>query len=235
MRLLTWLTALLFVPVLGLSAIAQGALDSIKVDPTHHQVVFENDQVRVVRWVIPVGDKTLNHSHPNNLSIALTDYDGRATTPDGRTNEVHLKAGSVTWREAGIHFVENIGKEPMVGIIVEPKKPASARPAGSPDPVAVDPQHEKVEFENAEIRVIRERQSGSFPMHGHPDNVQVLLTDLNATLTTADGTTQTVTGKAGETRWRSATQHAGRIVGHQPLEQIVVEMKGTPSAPTVRK
>lgn len=215
--------------------LGQGALDSIKVDPAHHKVVFENDQVRVVRWVVPVGGKTLNHSHPNNLSVALADYNGKVTTPDGKTNEVHLKAGSVTWRDAGIHVVENIGQQPMVGIIVEPKQPASARPAGSPDPVALDPQHQKVEFENAQIRVIRERQSGSFPMHGHPDNVQILLADLHVALTTADGTTQTATGKAGEARWRSATQHAGRVVGQQPLDQIVVEMKGTPGASTVRK
>ncbi len=105
-------------------------LDCVKVDPAHHKVVFENDEVRVVRWVLPVGDKTLNHFHPNNLNISLTDYNGRVTTPDGKTSEVHAKAGSLTWRQALIHVVENIGNQLMEGIIVEPKKPASARPAG---------------------------------------------------------------------------------------------------------
>jgi quercetin dioxygenase-like cupin family protein len=127
MRLLTWLTVLLFALTLAIPALAQDNLDSVKVDPAHHKVVFENDQVRVVRWVIPVGDKTLNHSHPNNLNICLTDYNGRVTTPDGKTSEIHLKAGSVSWREAGVHVVENIGSQPMEGMIVEPKKPASAR------------------------------------------------------------------------------------------------------------
>lgn len=235
MHFLTNLTTLLFVPTLTAFALAQDDLDSIKVDPSHHKVVYENDQVRVVSWSIPVGDKTLNHSHPNNLSIVLTAYNGKVTTADGKTNEVHLKAGSTTWREAGTHVVENIGKEPMVGIIIEPKKPASARPAGSADPVVVDPKHQKVEFENEQIRVIREHQSKAFPMHGHPDNVQVLLTDLNAKLITADGKTQIVTGKAGEVRWRSATQHAGQILGDKPVEQIVVEMKGAPGAPTGSK
>jgi hypothetical protein len=79
--------------------------------------------------VIPVGDKTLNHSHPDNLNICLTDYNGRVTTPDGKAFDVHLKAGSVTWRKAGVHVVENIGSQPMEGIIVEPKQQASARPA----------------------------------------------------------------------------------------------------------
>lgn len=214
---------------LTIPALAQDDLDCIKVDPSHHKVVFENDQVRVVRWLVPAGDKTLNHSHPTSLNINLTDYNGRVTTPDA-TFEVHAKAGSLSWRQAGIHLVENVGNRAMEGIIVEPKKPASVRPAGSPDPVAVDPKHHKLEFENEQIRVIRERQSGSFPMHGRPDNVQVLLTDVDETLTTAEGKTQAISGKAGEVRWRSATQHSGKILGNKPVEQIVVEMKGTPDA-----
>lgn len=235
MHILTSLTTMLFVPALTAFALAQDDLDSINVDPAHHKVVFENDQVRVVSWEIAVGDKTLNHSHPNNLTIPLTAYNGKVTTSDGKTSEVHLKAGSTTWREAGTHLVENIGNQPMVGIIIEPRKPASARPAGSADPVVVDPKHQKVEFENELIRVIREHQSESFPMHGHPDNVQILLTDLNATLITADGKSHTVTGKPRDVRWRIATQHAGQILGDKPFEQIVVEMKGTPGALTASK
>ena len=84
-----------------------------------------------------------------------------------------------------------------------------------------------MEFENEQIRVLRERREpGNFLMHGHPDSVQVLLTDLNAALTTADGSTQTFAGKAGDVRWRPATQHRGVVLGDKPVEQIVVEMKG---------
>jgi len=54
------------------------------------------------------------------------------TTPDGKSFEVHDKAGSLTWRPAGIHVVENIGSQPMEGVIVEPKMPASARPTPGP-------------------------------------------------------------------------------------------------------
>lgn len=130
MRLLTWLAAPLFALVLIAPAFAQENIDAVKVDPAHHKVVFENDQVRVVRWVIPVGDKTLMHSHPDSLNINLTDYNGRVTTPDGKTFQVHAKAGSLSWRPALVHMVENIGSQPMEGIIVEPRKPASTRPAG---------------------------------------------------------------------------------------------------------
>jgi quercetin dioxygenase-like cupin family protein len=224
---LAWFTAPLFVLTLTVPALGQDNLDSVKVDPTHHKVVFENDQVRVVRWMIQAGEETLNHSHPNNLNINLTDYNGRVTTPDGKTFDVHAKAGSVSWRQAGTHVVQNIGDQPMEGILVEPKKPASERPAGSADPVMADPDHQKVEFENEQIRVIREHyQAGAkIPMHGHPDNVQVLLTDMNVELTSLDGKPTRVTGKADEVRWRPASEHSGQVLG-KPFEQLVIEMKG---------
>jgi quercetin dioxygenase-like cupin family protein len=226
---LAWFTALLPMLTLSVPARAQNDIDSVKVDPAHHQVVFENDQVCVVRWMIQAGDKTLNHSHPNNLNINLTDYNGRVTTPDGKTFDVHAKAGSVSWRHAGVHVVQNIGNQTMEGIIVEPRKPASARPAGSADPVVVDPDHQKVEFENEQIRVIREHYppGAKIPMHGHPDNVQVLLADMNVELTTPDGKTTTVMGKAGDVRWRVASEHSGQVLD-KPLEQILIEMKGAP-------
>ncbi len=109
-------------------------LDSVKVDPAHHKVEFENDQIRVVRWVISPGDKTAKHSHPASLIVLLTDYDARVTTADGKSTEVHSKAGSATWREAGTHVVENISQHPMEGIIVEPKKAAAPRPAPKKGP-----------------------------------------------------------------------------------------------------
>ncbi len=229
MRWFGWSTALLL--ALTLAAFAQD-IDSVKVDPAHHTVIFENDQVRVVRWVIPLGEKTLNHSHPNSVNVNLTDYNGRVTTPKGTTFEVHDKAGSVSWRPALVHVVENLGSRSMEGIIVEPKKPASARPMGSQDPVVVDPEHQSVVFENEQIRVIREhRKGGKTPMHGHPDNVQVMLTDARWNITTADRGTEAVAGKAGQVLWRTATQHIGEALSDTPVEQIIVEMKGMQMGP----
>lgn len=234
MRWLTSLVPLLFALALIRipHAVSQQDIDSIKVDAAHHKVEFENAQVRVIRWVIPPGDKTLNHSHRDNVNICLTDYNGRVTTPDGKTREDHFKAGSTAWREAGVHIVENISDKPMRGIIVEPKKPASARPAGAQDVMVADPKHNKVIFENAQVRVIRDSwgPGEKSPMHGHPDTVQVLLTDLKLNITTADGKTSPSEGKAGEVRWRPAAQHAGENVGGKAFEQILIEMKGAPNA-----
>lgn len=237
MRLLTWIPVLLFglaLTFVGASPAAAQDLDSVKADAAHHKVEFENDQVRVVRYVIAPGDKTANHSHPISVNILLADLNAKFTTPDGKTTEVHGKAGAVGWRSPTTHVVENIGDKPIEGILVEPKKPSSALPPGALDVVAADPKHSKVEFENDQVRVIRYHydRGEKSPMHGHPDNVQVLLTDAHANITTPDGKSAPISGQAGEAHWRQAGQHRVENTGDKPFEGILVEMKGTSVAKT---
>jgi beta-alanine degradation protein BauB len=237
MRLLTWVTTL----TIGLALVCQGTslaaaqdLDSVKADAAHHKVEFENEQVRIVRYRIAPGDKTANHSHPNNVNILLTDVNAKFTTLDGKTTEVHGKAGAVAWRGATTHVVENTGDKPIEGITVEPKQPSSALPAGAVDEAIADPKHVKVEFENDQVRVLRYHfePGEKSTMHGHPDNVQVFLTDTKANVTTGDSKTAPATGKAGEARWRQATQHMVENTGDKAIEGIVVELKGAPGAKT---
>jgi quercetin dioxygenase-like cupin family protein len=238
MRLQMWSTALMF----GLALTCQGVpravaqdLDSVKADAGHHKVEFENEQVRVVRYTIAPGDKTANHSHPNNVNIPLTDVNAKFTTPDGKTTEVHGKAGAVAWRSATTHVVENTGDKPIVGLLVEPKKPSSALPPGAVDEATADPKHAKVEFENDQVRVVRYHYEAGekSAMHGHRDNVQVFLTDSKANVTTADGKTASSSGKAGEMRWRQASEHSVQNTGDKAFEGILVEMKGAPAAKTM--
>lgn len=233
MRLLKGIGALTFILALvclGASPAPAQDLDAVKADAAHHKVEFENDQVRVVRYVIAPGDKTANHSHPNNVNIFLSDVNAKVTTPDGKTAELHAKAGSAAWRGPVTHLVENAGDKPIKGILVEPKKPASALPAGAQDVVAADPKHTKLEFENEQVRVVRYHYEPGekSPMHGHPDNVQIMLTDAMANFTTADGKTAPGSGKAGEARWRQAGQHAVQNTGAKAFEGLLVEMKGAP-------
>jgi quercetin dioxygenase-like cupin family protein len=240
MRLQTWITALIFGLALvcrGTSPAAAQDLDAVKADAAHHKVEFENEQVRVVRYRIAPGDKTANHSHPNNVNIFLTDANAKITTPDGKTAEVHGKAGAVAWRGATTHVVENRGEKPLEGILVEPKKPSSALPGGAADEATADPKHAKVEFENDQVRVVRYHYEpgDKSAMHGHPDNVQVFLTDSKANVTTPDGKTAPTSGKAGEARWRQATQHVVENTGDKAFEGILVEMKGAPETKATGK
>ncbi len=60
------------------------------------------------------------------------------------------------------------------------------------DPVKVDPKHNKVEFENAQVRVLRfnYRPHEKSPMHDHPANVVVFLTDAHVKFSYPDGKTR---------------------------------------------
>ncbi len=104
--------------------------------------------------------------------------------------------------------------------------------AKAQDPVQVDPKHHKVEFENAQVRVLRftldPHEKG--PMHEHPANVVVLLTDTHIRFTYPDGKTEERHGKAGQVRWNEPVKHEWENVGDKPLEGIQIELKGKPAA-----
>ena len=65
-------------------------------------------------------------------------------------------------------------------------------------------------------------------MHGHPDLVQILLTDATATITGPNGETNQFQGKAGQVNWRLAVVHSVQNTGGTSFEGALVEMKGEP-------
>jgi len=97
------------------------AQDAVKVAPKHYSVVFENDQVRVLRVGVAPGEKTPMHEHPATVVIPLTDAVIRFTLPDGTTQEAKMTPGTPVWSPAGKHAGENLGKAKIEAIIVELK------------------------------------------------------------------------------------------------------------------
>ncbi len=95
------------------------------------------------------------------------------------------------------------------------------------DPVKVDPEHYKVEFENTQVRVLRIHHDphDRAPMHEHPAGVVVWLTDGHEKLTLPDGKTQESHTKAGQVRWTAGTKHAVENLSDRPFEVIFVELK----------
>ncbi|MGI9102963.1 MAG: hypothetical protein ACR2IF_11030 [Terriglobales bacterium] len=236
---LRWATASIFAFTLlvylgAAPMVAQQALDSTKADPAHHKVEFENEQVRVVRYHIEAGDQTVRHSHPDSVLVVLHGGSVQNTSDDGKTTTTEVKDGAAVWRPALTHVTKNVGNKPIEGFIIEPKNPHSARPAGSADETTEPNPLAKVEFENDKVRVVRYRfnPGDKNAMHGHPDNVQVVLTDTKANVTTPDGKTTPSQGKAGQVNWRPATVHSVQNTGDKPFEGVDVEMKGTPAAAT---
>jgi len=99
------------------------------------------------------------------------------------------------------------------------------------DPIKVDANHYKVEFENAQVRVLRIKVGAGEKsiMHRHPNAVAIFLTDLNGKFSFPNGTSQDVNSKAGEARWTPPITHLSENVGTQPMELILVELKGRPT------
>ena len=121
-----YIAALLAVLALALVTTSASAQDPVKVDPKHYKVEFENDQVRVLRIHYGVGEKSVMHSHPDNVAVFLDDQTAKFTYPDGKSEEETGKAGQTAWAKAGAHLPENVGKSPMNVILIELKRKPQA-------------------------------------------------------------------------------------------------------------
>src|SRR5512139_3245881 len=98
------------------------AKDAVETDSDKYSVVLENERVRVLRYHDKPGDRTLQHAHPDYVLYAVSSFKRRLTFPDGRKQEVDVKAGSVVWMKGHIHIGENIGDTNTDVIIVELKE-----------------------------------------------------------------------------------------------------------------
>lgn len=108
---------------LGMSLLAATALaqDAVKVDPKHYKVATDNAQVRVLRAHYGAHEKSVMHSHPATVAVFLTDGQVKFAFPDGKTQNVIVKAGETQYEAAGTHLPENTGDKPFDVIVVELK------------------------------------------------------------------------------------------------------------------
>ncbi len=113
----------IFLVVLSLLLLALPAMaqDPTEVDSKHYKVVFENDQVRVLRITYGPHYMGVMHEHPASLVVWLTDGDGIITSADGKAEEIHAKAGDVTWNAPAKHRGENMSDQPFEVIEIELK------------------------------------------------------------------------------------------------------------------
>jgi TonB family protein len=104
---------------------------------------------------------------------------------------------------------------------------ACAVPALAQDPVKVDPKHYKVEFENANVRVLRIKigPGEKSIMHQHPDAVAVFQSNGRGKFTFPDGKTEERDIVAGQAIWTPATTHLPENIGSAEFEVILIELK----------
>ena len=95
--------------------------DAVTIAPDLHEVIFENDKMRVLKVTVKPGDKAEMHWHPENINYILTPGKLRFTKPDGAVIEVELTEGQVTSSSESFHAVENIGDTEVQTVQVELK------------------------------------------------------------------------------------------------------------------
>lgn len=104
-------------------------LDAMTAAPDHHEVLLENDRVRVLDSRVRPGDATPVHTHrwPAVLQIlGMSDFvrcdaEGNVIF-DSRESETTMEAGQTVWSPPLTpHFVRNVGESEIRVISIELK------------------------------------------------------------------------------------------------------------------
>jgi len=97
------------------------------------------------------------------------------------------------------------------------------------DPVATNPEHYRVVFENERVRVLEylDEPGAATTPHAHPDSVMVTLSSFQRRLSTGDRTLD-VELPAGRASWLPAQEHSGQNTGSTPTHVVFVELKESP-------
>ena len=193
---------------------------------------IDNDQARVLTAHDQPHVKHALHEHKlNRVMIYLNAGEQDIITQDGKKTTLKYKPGDVKWSPAvGMHTSEVTSNSPVAIIEIEVKKSGdpSKSAATALDPLKLSPSVYKLEFENAQVRVMRVKfpPHGAVPEHEHALNrVVVYLTDQDSKLTTPDGKVEESKHKAGQVSWGGPTRHKEENVLDTPVEVIVVEFK----------
>jgi len=205
-------------------------LSATAIEPS--ATLLENAQVKVLRALEKPHMKSKFHEHAHNrVMVYLQPGRQRFEYQDGRPATVsEWKEGQVVWSEAaGMHSAEVISDDAFNIIEVELKSTGTGKAITTAlDPVKVDPKHYKVEFENAQVRVLRGKiePHGIAPMHEHSLNrVTVFLTDQDFRATDSQGKVTFVKHRAGEAIWGTPITHTEQNLSDKPFEVVAVELK----------
>ena len=198
-------------------------------------VKVDNELVRVLKVVDTPRRKGAMHSHAENrVMIYLDAGEIKLTYEDGKVDHQKWTPDQVAWSPAGgRHTSENVGSTPIGIVEIELRQAAPAAPPvrdAALDPVAADPAHNVLLFDNPQVRVFRSwREPGATePMHEHTGRgrIAVLLSELDGTVTTSDGRTSPMTGARGDVFWSAGpVTHAGTNKGVRKFDMILVEVK----------
>lgn len=100
----------------------QGIGDAMEIAPDLHEVILENDRVRVLAYDMEPGDRAELHRHPDSVVYHLEGTcTARGTSPEGEAREFELEPGLCVFSPASAHVFEVVAGEPGRGLIIELK------------------------------------------------------------------------------------------------------------------
>jgi len=91
--------------------------DIVKISPDVHQVLFENDVIRVLEVSVKPGAKVPMHTNPENVNYIVKSGRLRLIDPD----DLDLAERQVIPAPVGRHAVENVGATEVRTICIELK------------------------------------------------------------------------------------------------------------------
>ena len=223
--------ALSLMMTLPLVAGAQGAPDAVAVDPTHHNVLFENDHVRVFRALASPGARSPMHTHPPFVFVGLNTGRLRLAPAGGPGVIFDVHPELVLWMENAEHSWEMIAGQLHV-IAVEVKAARNRSPVApstlpATDATTVDPRVHGVILENDYVRVLEVLAGAGArsPMHTHSrGGVLISLGRSRVHATMPGGANMMLDLHPGQVLWMEPGSHSWDLVGgnHQ---LIAIEVK----------
>jgi quercetin dioxygenase-like cupin family protein len=209
---------------LGLSS-PSAAQDPLKTNPNVYHLMFENETVRVLHVSVAPGGKTTMHEHPDNAVILLQDAKMRFTGTDGKSQDVELKANEAMWSPAGKHMGENIGKEPIDGVIIELKGnrvPTATIPTSRPD-TALTQLFDNPRAQAIKMTIQRAFHEAAGTTHDF-DQVVVALQEGDISLNVG-GKTKTH-WKPGDAEFIGrGAKHESQNTGQKPVDVFILAIK----------
>jgi hypothetical protein len=97
--------------------------DILRVAPSRVRVDFENDRTRVLRLTLLGGEALPMHDDRAGVLVCIAGCRIRFGTPDGKTQDVELKAGETQWMPDARRVTLNLAAGPVEVLYIESKRP----------------------------------------------------------------------------------------------------------------
>jgi hypothetical protein len=199
------------------------------------KLLLDNEFVRVFDIRVSPGVFEAKHSHARGITIALSDYTNKATSPDGKVSPGQAKFGDVRWAEPVTHEARNTGTTEQHVIRIELKSdqlpPNSQVAAGASDELdslIACKETQKLIFENQFVRAIDDRITAGVaePKHRHAHGLTITLADWDSeTVSYPGGQMSRRHATLGEVRWTESLIHEVRNVGQTESHTVRIELK----------